>query len=95
MAYLRYLRWQNNTKITFSPFYDGDEGFLVTARLEMGLEVLPLQGEGGEGRRNVKTHMMKTTSKDMITWLVMCVNNCCWVFGNLTCEARTTERWSC
>lgn len=85
----------SNTKVTLSPFCDDDESFLVTTRLEMGLEVLPLQGGGGEGRRSTETHMRKTMNKDMITWLVMCVSNCCWVLGNLTCEARTTESWGC
>lgn len=45
------------TKGTFSSFCDGDKGFLVATRLKVGLEVLPLQGESGEGR-GVQRHTL-------------------------------------
>lgn len=46
----------NYTKATFSPFYDGDEGFLVATRPDVGVEVLSLQGRGGEER--TRAHYM-------------------------------------
>lgn len=47
----------NYTKGTFSPFYDGDEGFLVATRPEVGVEVLSLQGEVGEERTRAEVHI--------------------------------------
>lgn len=45
------------TEGPFSSFCDGDKGFLVTTRPKVGLEVLPLQGESGEGRGSAETHI--------------------------------------
>lgn len=71
------------TEGTFSSFCDGDKGFFVATRPKVGLEVIPLQGESGEGR-GVQRHTLHEEKPWPKVWKhgwPLCVSNRSWGFG--------------